>query len=104
VDTVMNSARGRGLVSQADVVLAMEMNELWGSLNAFSDRIVRSSRPVYKNGTKIATLGSRDLYMKSNYQDFGRYQEVDLAIAGDAEASLPTLIEQVKRLIVRRRR
>jgi acetolactate synthase I/II/III large subunit len=91
--------RGRAVVAQADVILAMEMNELWGSLNAFSDRIVRSSRPVYKPGTKIATLGSRDLYMKSNYQDFGRYQEVDLAIAGDAEASLPTLIEQVKRLV-----
>jgi acetolactate synthase I/II/III large subunit len=91
--------RGRGLVSQADVVLAMEMNELWGSLNAFSDRIVRGSRPVYKSGTKIATLGSRDLYMKSNYQDFGRYQEVDLANAGDAQASLPALIEQVKRLV-----
>ena len=36
--------------------------------------------------------------MKSNYQDLGRYQEVDLDIAGDAEASLPTLIEQVKKL------
>ena len=47
---------------------------------------------------KIVTLGTRDLYMKSNYQDLGRYQEVDLTIAGDAEASLPALIEQVKRL------
>ena len=37
--------------------------------------------------------------MKSNYQDFGRYQEVDLAIAGDSEASLPALTEQVNRLI-----
>jgi len=91
--------RGRALVSQADVIFAMEMNELWGALNAMSDRILRSSRQLYKNGTKIVTLGSRDLYMKSNYQDFGRYQEVDLAIAGDAEASLPALTEQVKRLI-----
>ena len=69
---------------------------LWGSLNAFSDRIVRTSRPNYKNGAKIVTLGSRDLYMKSNYQDLGRYQEIDLTIAGDAEASLPTLIEARK--------
>jgi acetolactate synthase-1/2/3 large subunit len=89
--------RARALVAQADLILAMEMNELWGSLNAFSDRIVRSYRPVYKNGAKIVTLGSRDLFQKSNYQDFSRYQEVDLAIAGDAEASLPTLIEAVKR-------
>jgi acetolactate synthase I/II/III large subunit len=95
----LNQSFRRGIIRQADVIVAMEVNELWGSLNAFSDRIVRSSRPSYKSGAKIVTLGSRDLYMKSNYQDFGRYQEVDLTIGGDAEASLPTLIEQVKRLI-----
>lgn len=95
----LNQSFRRGIIRQADVIVAMEVNELWGSLNAFSDRIVRSSRRNYKSGARIVTLGSRDLYMKSNYQDFGRYQEVDLTIGGDAEASLPTLIEQVKRLI-----
>ena len=95
----LNMSFRRAIIKQADVIVAMEVNELWGSLNAFSDRIVRSSKPNYKPGAKIVTLGSRDLYMKSNYQDFGRYQEVDLTIGGDAEASLPTLIEQVKRLI-----
>ncbi|MBV8835426.1 MAG: thiamine pyrophosphate-binding protein, partial [Alphaproteobacteria bacterium] len=95
----LNQSYRRGIIAQADVIVAMEVNELWGSLNAFSDRIVRSYRPSYKKGAKIVTLGSRDLYMKSNYQDFGRYQEVDLAIGGDAEASLPTLIELVKKQI-----
>ncbi len=33
---------------------------------------------------------------KSNYQDFGRYAEVDLAIAADAEATLPALIEAAR--------
>jgi acetolactate synthase I/II/III large subunit len=95
----LNQSFRRAIIGQADVILAMELNELWGSLNAFSDRIVRTSRPNYKKGAKIITLGSRDLYMKSNYQYIGRYQEVDLSIGGDAEASLPTLIEQVKRFI-----
>lgn len=95
----LNQSFRRGIIRQADVIVAMEVNELWGSLNAFSDRIVRSSRPSYNSGAMIVTLGSRDLYMKSNYQDFGRYQEVDLTIGGDAEASLPTLIEHVKRLV-----
>jgi acetolactate synthase-1/2/3 large subunit len=96
----LNQSFRRGaVIPQADVVLALEMNDIWGTLNAFSDRIVRTSRPVTKKGAKIITLGSRDLYMKSNYQDFGRYQEVDLAIAGDGEASLPALTEQVRRLI-----
>jgi acetolactate synthase I/II/III large subunit len=96
----LNQSFRRGtVIPQADVVLAIEMNDIWGTLNSFSDRIVRSSRPVTKKGAKIITLGSRDLYMKSNYQDFGRYQEVDLAIAGDGEASLPALTEQVRRVI-----
>jgi acetolactate synthase-1/2/3 large subunit len=95
----LNQSFRRAVIGQADVILAMEVNDLWGSLNAFSDRIVRSSRANYKKDAKIVTLGSRDLYMKANYQDFGRYQEADLTIGGDAEASLPMLIEQVKRLI-----
>jgi acetolactate synthase-1/2/3 large subunit len=95
----LNHSFRRVVIAQADVILALEVNDLFGSLNAFSDRIVRTTRINYKKDTKIVTLGSRDLYMKSNYQDFGRYQEADLTIGGDAEASLPMLIEQVKRLI-----
>jgi acetolactate synthase-1/2/3 large subunit len=94
-----HSFRRNAVISQADVVLAIEMNDLWGALNAFSDRIARASRPITKKGAKIVTLGTRDLYLKSNYQDFGRYQDVDLSIAGDGEASLPALTEQVKRLL-----
>ena len=84
------------MIGAADVVLAIEMNDLWGSLNAYSDRIVRTSRPMTKSGAKVVTLGTRDLYLKSNYQDFGRFADVDLAIAGDGEASLPLLVERVK--------
>ena len=95
----LNQSFRRGLISQADVILAIEMNDLWGTVTAFSDRIVRRSRPITKPGAKIITLGVRDLYLKSNYQDFGRWQDVDLDIAGDGEASLPALTEAVRRLI-----
>ncbi len=95
----LNQSFRRGLIGQADVILAIEMNDLWGTLTHFSDRIVRRSRPGTKPGAKIITLGVRDLYQKSNYQDFGRYQDVDLDIAGDGEASLPALTEAVKRLV-----
>jgi acetolactate synthase-1/2/3 large subunit len=96
----LNQSFRRGaVIPQADVVLAIDVNDLWGTINAFSDRIVRASRPITKKGAKVVTLGSRDLYIKGNYQDFGRFQEVDLAIAGDGESSLPALTEQVKRLI-----
>jgi acetolactate synthase I/II/III large subunit len=94
----LNQSFRRGLIGQADVILAMEMNDLWGTLTHFSDRIERRSKPAYKKDAKIVTLGTRDLFQKSNYQDFGRWQDVDLDIAGDAEASLPALTEAVKRL------
>jgi acetolactate synthase-1/2/3 large subunit len=95
----LNQTSRRGAVlPQADVILAIEVNDLWGVLNSFSDRIVRTSRPVIKAGAKTITLGTRDLYLKGNYQDFGRYQDADLAIAGEGEASLPALTEAVKRL------
>jgi acetolactate synthase-1/2/3 large subunit len=90
--------RRAAVVSGADVILAIEMNDLWGTLNSFRDRIVRGSQPLYRNGTKIVTLGTRDLYMKANYQDFGRLNDVDLAIAGDGETSLPLLTERVRSL------
>ena len=95
----LNQTFRRGpLLAQADVILAIEANDLWGLLNHFSDRIVRTSRPAIKKTAKTITLGVRDLYLKSNYQDFGRWQDADLAIAGDGEASLPALTEAVKRL------
>jgi acetolactate synthase-1/2/3 large subunit len=95
----LNQSFRRALIGQADVILAIEMNDLWGTLTHFRDRIVRTSHPATKPGTKIITLGVRDLFLKSNYQDFGRWQDVDLDIAGDGEISLPVLTEAVKRLM-----
>jgi acetolactate synthase I/II/III large subunit len=93
------SFRRNAVIGQADVILAIEMNDHWGALTAFSDRIVRTSRMLYKPTAKIITLGVRDMYLKSNYQDFGRFTDIDLSIAGDGEASLPALTEAVLKLV-----
>jgi acetolactate synthase I/II/III large subunit len=47
--------------------------------------------------TKRISITAADLFIKSNLQDFQHMPEVDLAIAADAEATLPALIEEVKR-------
>jgi len=91
--------RRNAVVGQADVILAIEMNDHWAALNAFHDRIVRTSQPLYKRTAKIISLGLRDMYLKANYQDFGRFSDIDMSVAGDGEASLPALIEAVKKLI-----
>jgi acetolactate synthase I/II/III large subunit len=46
---------------------------------------------------KSISISSLDLFMKSNIQDFQPMSQADLAIAGDAQATLPWLIEEVKR-------
>src|SRR4029450_779048 len=48
-------------------------------------------------GAKSISISSLDLFIKSNIQDFQPMSQADLAIAGDAQATLPSLIEEVKR-------
>src|SRR5262249_52293319 len=93
------SSRGRPLIADADVILGLELTDFWGTVNAYRDQLERSSRRITKAGAKLISITSGDLYIKSNYQDFERYPEIDIAMAADAEATLPSLIEAVKRLM-----
>ena len=87
----------RALVAGADVILGLELTDFWGTVNAYRDQLTRTSRLTTKAGAKLISLTSGDLYAKGNYQDLERYPEVSLAIAADAQATLPSLIEAVKR-------
>ena len=91
-----HSERAKALVSGADVILALEMTDLWGLTNQYRDQLQRTSQSVTKPGAKVITMGMRDLYIRSNYQDFQRFAPVDLAIAAEAEATLPALTEAVR--------
>jgi acetolactate synthase I/II/III large subunit len=93
------SSRGRATITEADVILGLELTDFWGTVNSYRDQLERSSRPITKPGTKLISITAQDLYIRSNYQDFERYPEVDIAMAADAEATLPALIEAVKRLV-----
>ena len=48
-------------------------------------------------GAKTINISSLELFIKSNLQDFQHMPDADIAIAADAEATLPILIEEVKR-------
>jgi thiamine pyrophosphate-dependent acetolactate synthase large subunit-like protein len=91
------SRGGRGTVGQADVILGLEVVDFWGVTHAFHEHVLSSSTATTKPGAKIISIGSADLYIKSNYQNFQRFEAVDLAIAADAETTLPSLIEAAKR-------
>ena len=95
----LNQSRRMGpLRNQADLLLALEPGnpfDLVTSKNRQGDL-----RPALKAGAKSVTISSVELYPKGNYQDLQRYAgDVDIAVEADAEATLPFLIEEVKRLM-----
>jgi acetolactate synthase I/II/III large subunit len=96
--------RDRRAIEDADVVLGLELTDFFGVVNSYYGQANVRSRSITKPGTKLISINSNDLYLKSNYQDFQRYQPVDLAMAADAEATLPSLIGAVKEQITSNRR
>jgi thiamine pyrophosphate-dependent acetolactate synthase large subunit-like protein len=87
----------RELVRQADVVLMLEVGDPWGQFNSFNDPHKFQAWTARKD-VKIIHVSMQDVYIRANYQDFQRFQAVDLSINGDAQTSLPTLIEEVRKL------
>lgn len=86
------------LLPQADMILGLELSDFWGVVHSYRDQLERTSKLITKPGAKFVSISIGDLYVKGNYQDIQRYPELDLAIAGDVEATLPSLIEAVKSL------
>jgi acetolactate synthase-1/2/3 large subunit len=97
---------GGGSVTEADVVLGLEVPDFWNATHTQTpvSRTGMQSRSTTKPGAKLISISSIDLISKSNYQDFGAYTEVDLAMAADAEATLPALVEACKRLVTKDRK
>ncbi len=95
-----HSSRREQAFSQADVILALEPQELWGLTNDVRDLIgrpnVRLNRQV---NLKVIHIGTENLLVKPNYGEGQRYGSADLSLVGDAEATMPALIEAVKREI-----
>jgi acetolactate synthase I/II/III large subunit len=91
------SERAGGLIAQADCILSLEPVDLYGQLNAMRDQLERSVSSKAKQGVKVISISTRDLLVHSNYQDFQRYVGADINITADAQTTLPSLIEAVRR-------
>lgn len=94
-----HSLNGTGSVRDADVILGLQMVDFWGAVNNFRDQQERVASSRIDQGTKLINISAELLDLNSNYQNLQRYTELDLEIAGDAEATLPSLIEACKQLI-----
>jgi acetolactate synthase I/II/III large subunit len=85
--------KAAGRLAAADVILGLELTDFSG---------VTAGKLA--QGAKRISITAGDLYLKANYQDFDRFTPVDLAIAADTEATLPYLIEAVRKLTTPARR
>jgi acetolactate synthase-1/2/3 large subunit len=47
------SARRRALISEADLILGLEVADFWGTINPFRDQLDRTSHPVMKTDAKL---------------------------------------------------
>jgi acetolactate synthase I/II/III large subunit len=97
---------GAGSIGSADALLGLEVPDMWQNTHTQTpvNKMGMVSKRITKPGAKVITIYAGDLFSKSNYQDFGRYDEVDLAIAADAQASLPILIDECRKLITPERK
>ena len=88
--------QGGGVVAQADVILGLEVRDTWGVINRLQDApdhtLTRAARP----DAQVISIGTTEVYFRSNYQDFARFYPSDLSIVGDGQATLPHLIEAVR--------
>jgi acetolactate synthase I/II/III large subunit len=84
------------MIRDADVILLLEVADPWGALNSFADPY-KTYRSTIKPDTKVISVSMREVYMKANFQDIQRYQAIDLPIGGDVQATLPDLIEAIRR-------
>jgi thiamine pyrophosphate-dependent acetolactate synthase large subunit-like protein len=99
IPTTHHLSRPASVIPQADVILGLELTDYWDTVNAYTDNNshgVGTVRSRVKPGTKLISISTLELMTKSNYQEFQRFQSVDVPMAGDVEATLPSLIEAVK--------
>ena len=93
---------GLPAVAGADVIIGLELSDFWAVVNSYMDNGEHGhgfNQQRMKPGTKLISINSVELNTKANYQDFQRFQAVDISMAADAEATLPVLIEAVKAAI-----
>jgi len=100
---LFQNARSQTLIREADVILGLELSDYWATVNAYIDNGdndgVGLQESHIKPNAKLISVSSVSLNTKSNYQDFQRFQVVDVDMAGDAQATLPALIEAVKQAL-----
>jgi thiamine pyrophosphate-dependent acetolactate synthase large subunit-like protein len=100
----LNGTFDRTLVGGADVVLGLELTDLFNLLGDVPDLPIRATTMRVKPTTTVISINALYLQGAGNFQDQQRFYNPTMPIAGDSEASLPYLIEAVNRAMTSERR
>ena len=87
IPTTHYLSRPASVIPQADVIIGLELTDFWDTVNAYTDNNahgVGTVRSKIKPGTKLISISTIDLMTKSNYQEFQRFQSVDVPISGES--------------------
>lgn len=91
-----HTGRQQRLVASADVILGLEVTDIWGTVNSLADTIERDWNRVARDDAKVIGISANYGYVRSVVQDAQRYYAADLTIDADAQACLPQIIEAVE--------
>ena len=90
------SGREKELVAEADVILGLDVMDLYGALHRHDAR-TQTSAPAFQPGCRIINVTLADFAIKSWSTEFMELSPVDLAILADTSVFVPALTEAVKR-------
>ncbi len=83
----------KGTLKEADLVLALDVRDLYGSLAKVDADDRPTSGTLTPDGCRVISLGLDELEASSWAQHFGRFQEVDLSILADTGTALSQILD-----------
>ena len=84
------------LLREADVILAVDVVDLWGTLQANVARHLPAGYAPAED-VRIISLSMSELLVHSWASDYQRMQPVDLSLVGESRVALPALADLVSR-------
>jgi thiamine pyrophosphate-dependent acetolactate synthase large subunit-like protein len=86
--------RREELLQEADIILALDVVDLWGALQANAGQH-RAAGYAPSSGARIISLSVSELLVHSWTSDFQRMQPVDLNLVGESRLALPALVDLI---------
>ena len=90
------TSAGRMLIGSADVIVGLELADIYGTVNSFFDLTERVGKPIIAADAKVVGISAKYGYIKSNIQDIQRYFPAHVTMDADAETMLPQLICSIR--------